>query len=104
VREYLPDLFVPAPFQPHSPTSKQAAREIAPKASTLREDVLRFVQAQGARGATDEEVQAALGMAGSTERPRRVELLEAGQVKASGVRRTSSGRRAVVWIATKEKP
>jgi hypothetical protein len=48
--------------------------------------------------ATDEEIQLGLEMSGSTERPRRVELVAAGRIVDSGrTRPTQSGRQAVVW-------
>jgi len=50
---------------------------------------------------TDEEVQDALGMNPSTERPRRGELVEKHLVRDSGKRRnTKSGYRAIVWETT----
>jgi hypothetical protein len=54
------------------------------------------------RGATDEEIQHELQMNPSTQRPRRIELVEAKLVLDSTMKRpTSSGRQAVVWIARK---
>lgn len=79
-------------------TSKEAALSIEPCAATLRAKVLAFIQESG--GATDEQIQDALEMNPSTERPRRGELVEAGSVVDSGTtRKTRSGRWAVVWIA-----
>jgi hypothetical protein len=50
------------------------------------------------RGATDEELQVALGLDGSTERPRRGELAKGGLVVESGATRlTRSGKHAIVW-------
>jgi hypothetical protein len=84
-----------------SETSVAAAREIAGTAATLRRQVLRFLVAMGTDGATDDEIQRNLGMQGSTERPRRIELVESGHVEDLGERRlTGSGRKAVVWFAT----
>ena len=91
------------PFQKHSPTSIAAASAIKPDAKTLRAKVLAFIESCHAHGATDEEVQTALHMEGSTQRPRRCELVERGDVMDSDrVRKTRSGRSAVVWI-TKPK-
>lgn len=85
-------------FQPHSDTSREAAREIRPTAENLRWAVLTFLESRGSQGATDEEIQEALAMPGSTERPRRVELQQANRCHDSGeVRKTRSGRSAVVW-------
>jgi len=90
----------PAPSVRGSETSEAAAREIEPDTGKLRGAVLGFLRGRGAAGATDEEVQAGLGMGGSTERPRRRELEKAGLVIASGaVRKTGSGRTATVWVA-----
>ena len=87
------------PFQRHSATSMAAAAAIEPKAGTLRAAVLTFVRNRGRLGATDEEIQLALHMNGSTERPRRVELQNAGLViDSTRIRKTRAGRIAVVWI------
>ncbi len=89
------------PFQRHSETSKAAAGEAQSMAQTLRERVYREVAAHGKTGATDDEVQVALSMNPSTQRPRRVELVMQCRVRDSGEKRkTRSGRLAVVWIAT----
>ena len=86
------------PFRRHSDTSRLAAVDIYPRTGTLRRKVLDFICGQGWSGATDEEMQIALGMSGNTERPRRRELEIAGFIKDSGLRRrTLSGELAVVW-------
>lgn len=88
--------------QAHSPTSRAAAEEIGPLTAAMRAKVYSYLFRCGAHGATDEEVQLALDMPGSTERPRRIELCEAQMVRKSGFERfTKSGRRAVVWVTTK---
>jgi hypothetical protein len=87
-----------APYQRHSTTSAAAARQITP-AATLRLTVLRFIEQRGMLGATDEEIQSGLAMNPSTQRPRRVELVNIGIVADSGTtRRTKSGRAATVWV------
>lgn len=87
------------PFQKHSETSQAAAISIAPDANNLRAAVLRYIAGRGDDGATDEEVQDALEMNPSTQRPRRVELVRMGVVEDSGRRRkTKGGRQATVWI------
>jgi len=89
----------PVVSQRHSDTSTAAAEAIKPDTSTLRTLVFNFIRNAG--GATDEEIQIALDMNPSTERPRRVELVNAGRVADSGERRkTKSGRKAVVWVTT----
>lgn len=88
-----------APFVKGSCTSQQASQVIQPSAGVLRVQVAQYIAQTGGAGATDDEVQVALDMNPSTERPRRVELVELGQVKDSGLRRqTRSGRQAVVWV------
>jgi hypothetical protein len=87
---------------PHSggSTSRAAAREIKPEAGPLCAAVLAFLVGRGETGATDSEIQTALGLSGDTERPRRVALQRRGLVVDSGQRRrTSSGRAAIVWRA-----
>lgn len=86
------------PFQKHSETSKDAADKAKPSAATLRGRVREFLRTHGP--ATDEQIQDALGMNPSTQRPRRIELVTAGFVRDSGsVRKTKSGRAATVWEA-----
>jgi len=89
-----------APAQRHSETSVAAANAIEPNAETLRRKVLMFLRDCGWEGATDEEIQTGLDMQGSTQRPRRIELVNAGLVrKANTQRRTTSNRLATVWVA-----
>jgi len=53
----------------------------------------------GDYGWTDEELQIQLTWNPSTERPRRIELMDYGFVYDSGrTRRTHSNRKAVVWV------
>lgn len=97
-------IIMPAKAQEHSEPSKEAARHIEPKRHALRVAVYQaFLAARD--GMTDEEMQDALGMEGSTERPRRVELVESGAVIDSGrTRSTKSGRQATVWVAVSDLP
>ncbi len=91
------------PYVRSSPTSHAAANEIASEAQTLRAKVLAFIAARGPQGATDEEIQLALDMNPSTERPRRRELEQAVPPKirkATFDRPTKSKRKAIVWIVT----
>jgi hypothetical protein len=79
-------------------TSRAAAKAIQPCTQTLRWQVLGCIKRSLEYGCTDEEIQTQLGMAGSTQRPRRTELVSAGLVVDSGrTRRTASGRQAIVW-------
>lgn len=84
------------PFQAHSDTSRHAAHDAKPAAPTQRAAVLRLLSTSN--GLTDEEIQKRLEMNPSTERPRRIELVNAGLVRDSGrCAKTTSGRWATVW-------
>lgn len=104
MKSHQPDLFADynpePPCQAHSPTSREAAVAIEPRSETLRRAVLEFIRSRGETGATDEECQEGLAMNPSTQRPRRIELQQAGLVHDSGrTRLTKSGRKAVVWVS-----
>jgi hypothetical protein len=87
------------PYQSHSSTSHQAAIEAESSASTLRSQVFRFIVATKEYGATDEEIQDYFQMNPSTQRPRRVELVNRKLVMDSGMmRKTKAGRNATVWV------
>ena len=87
------------PAQRGSPTSEAAATLIAPTAGTLRAQVLAHLRERGSAGATDEQMQIALAMNPSTQRPRRIELEKLGLVlRTAQTRKTASGRDAVVFI------
>lgn len=89
------------PYQSHSPTSKEAATEAKRRASALRRKVFEFIRSKGKHGATDDEIQVGLELEGSTQRPRRVELVNDSSVVPSGrYRQTRSGRKATVWVAS----
>lgn len=80
-------------------TQRQAAVAAYPNTGTARRRVLDFIALHG--GATDEEMQDGLNMNPSTQRPRRVELVEGGWVEDSGrTRKTGSGSAACVWALT----
>jgi len=94
------ELFGPAPAQRHSATSLAAAVAIEPVSGKDRLRVLLALKDAGSRGLTDEELQDRLGLPGSTERPRRIELWEKGLVwQSTETRLTRSGRKATVWRA-----
>lgn len=81
-------------------TQLPAAVEAYPHTGTWRRRVLDAI-GRSPTGATDDEVQRWLDLNPSTERPRRVELVEMGWIEDSGERRqTRSGRSAVVWTLT----
>jgi len=92
------------PYQRHSRTSKAAADSVT-GAQTQRQAVLAYLKDNGF--STDEQMQKALGMNPSTQRPRRVELVRLGLVMNTGLTgTTSSGRSAVLWgyVHPLEKP
>ena len=85
-----------------SGTSRRAAIEAIPLTGKARTEVYRAILVAGEWGATDEELQRLLRMNPSTQRPRRVELVEQGRIKDSGSKRwTRSRRQAVVWVVAK---
>ena len=91
------DLFEPRPGivgADHPDTSKLAARTIEPRTGTQRRRVLDWCIMRAEAGATDLELQEALGLDGNTERPRRLELVHAGYLEDSGRRRAGH----IVWI------
>lgn len=92
------------PAQRHSATSLEAAAAIAPRTPSLRERVYMAI-ADSADGLTDEEIQRVTGIGPSTQRPRRVELLDAGMIRDSGRTRLTAGRRkATIWVARLARP
>ena len=89
------------PAQNHSTTSIAAAEKIAPKRLILQAQVLQYLRGFP-DGLTDLEMQEGLDLEGSTQRPRRVELVEQGKVKDSGTtRKTKKGRAATVWVSVR---
>jgi hypothetical protein len=66
---------------PNSETSREAALRIAPKASSLRDDVLRVIIDAGESGATRKEIEGVTGMLTQTVTPRLVELEQAGEIR-----------------------
>lgn len=98
----LADLFdADPPAQMHSDTSRDAAEAIRPEAANLRAKVYAAICNAGRDGLTDEEGIERTGLPPSTYRPRRVELVTGGMVVDSGrTRKTASGRKAGVWVAT----
>ena len=81
------------PYAPGSDTSRAAAIRMAVKPARLRADHQRILNVLLSGPKTDREIQSILEMEGSTERPRRGELVEMGRVYDTGERRD----RAVLW-------
>ena len=97
------DVQADPPAWRHSETSKAAAESIKEVAGRLRRKVYEYLRSKGEVGATDHEVQAALGMLGSTQRTRRNELQKQGRVEDSGTTRLTPSRcRATVWRIVKD--
>lgn len=91
--------FERAPYQRHSDTSKEAARAMTGRCSTMEVEVLNVItecQNAGGDGMTDDELIVAFGT--HSVRPRRIYLALLGKLRDSGTtRKTRSGRKAVVW-------
>lgn len=88
------------PYQPHSETSREAAQAISKHIGPMHERVLSYLR-RHPEGATDNALCEALDLKGSTLRPRRIELVEAGLVVDSGRyhRDDDSKRKSTVWIS-----
>lgn len=84
------------PFVLKSETSRSAARAMGKKPKRVSGDRQRIVNVLLSGGKTDAEIQEILGLRGSTERPRRIELVEMGLVIDTGERRD----RSTVWGLT----
>lgn len=81
-----------------SDTSLEAARSMVEIAPTHRLAVFSFLVSRGDRGATDDEIERALGLRHQSASARRRELVQAGLVEETEERRkTRSGRTATVW-------
>lgn len=88
-----------APYVRGSETSEAAAESTLDTLGRLEAKVWAAIAGAGAYGLTDQEQQQVTGLDPSTQRPRRVRLVELGLVKDSGQKRpTHAGRNAVVWV------
>lgn len=103
------NLFEYAERYPHSPgfkkrdTAKKAAREMKPKAPTLRDACLKVLRQRGT-GMTADEIAAELGKSVLSIRPRVSELAALGSLEDTGLRRDNrSMKQAIVWRAKHEK-
>ncbi len=86
-------------YESHSDTSIAAAASMKQTAPILRAKVEAFIRNCAVTGATDDEVEVAMGLRHQTASARRVELLKREIVYDSGRRRkTRSGRNATVWV------
>ena len=66
--------------------TRRAAAAAIGAAENLREAIFGFIAGQGRKGATDQEVSEALGLAENTMRPRRCQLADAGHSAVRGER------------------
>ena len=88
------------PHERHSDTSIAAALSVLETAPTKRARVYRAIRVAGDAGATDDELEGVTGWRHQTVSARRRELVLLRAVEDSGRRRlTTSGRKAVVWVA-----
>jgi hypothetical protein len=84
---------------PVQETSYAAHRQIRKCAPEMRRRIMEALRASTS-GLTDEQICAAAGLAGNSERARRIELVESLDVVAAPwTRPTASGRQATVWMA-----
>lgn len=91
------------PFVAGSATSEAAADRVS--AATMRVRVLEYIGAQGEDGATDDEVEVALGMLHQTASARRRELELMGEVvKTDRERPTRTGTAAAVYCVAEDAP
>jgi hypothetical protein len=104
----VPDEFDAAHFPPpvagKKYTSQRASQLIFPKVGTLRRRVYDVIAGAGADGATRDEIERLTGLAGSTVRPRVLELIEAGFVRETkDTRETAAGRAAYTLVAVADR-
>lgn len=93
------DLFGGTPPHSDDDTSLEAAEAVRATVMRKRARVKEYIVVRGAMGATDDEVEVALGFPHQSASARRRELVLLGMVKDSGVRRkTRNGRWAKVWV------
>ena len=84
-------------------TSLEAKRKIEPKIGSINAKVYDYIVRCGLRGATDQEIEAALRLDGNTVRPSRGSLVKKHLVTDSGATRPNEkGNNCIVWVATEE--
>lgn len=92
---------MPRSFDTGAWTSEVAERMAAGLKPIVRHEMLKFFDAVGKHGATDQELENALGRPGNTLRPCRVDLVREGYLQDSGQWRfTIANRPAIVWVPT----
>jgi len=82
-------------------TSVAAYEKARPKFGSNRAKVYQVILDNQEHGATDQEMQKALGMPGDTLRPTRLSLLKDGLIYDSGkTRQNDNGNDCIVWLLT----
>lgn len=85
-------------------TSVEALIKVAPKIPTYKQIVLDYLDMRGDLGATDQEMENALGISGNTIRPTRMSLLKSGAIVDSGTTRLNrNGNRCIVYVLNNPK-
>ena len=84
-------------------TSVLAAEKALPRSGTKRRMVYDYISRCGIRGATDDEIEATLGIDGNTVRPTRGGLVEDGYIINTGTtRKNKHGNECIVWRCAEE--
>lgn len=84
-------------------TSLLAAEKALPKSGTKRRRVYDYIANRGLLGATDDEIEGALGIDGNTIRPTRGGLVEDGYIINTGTtRKNKHGNECIVWRCANE--
>jgi transcription initiation factor IIE alpha subunit len=84
-------------------TSLLAAEKALPRSGTKRRRVYDYIVNRGLQGATDDEIQDALGIDGNTVRPTRGGLVEDGHIIDTGTtRKNKHGNECIVWRCAEE--
>lgn len=85
-------------------TSVEALIKVSPKIPSYKKIVLDFIISNGGYGATDQEMEAELGISGNTIRPTRMSLLKSKAIVDSGLTRFNhNGNRCIVWVVNDPK-
>lgn len=88
------------PYEKGRPTSQAAAKAGIKRVNGDRFRVLRHIMLQGSHGATDDEIEVALGLPHTTASARRRGLYLDSEIAFCGeTRKTRRGRAANVWVA-----
>ena len=80
-------------------TSIAAKLKVEPRMGSINQKVYDYIKSRKYYGATDQEVEAALGLDGNTVRPSRGSLVKKGLVSDSGkTRQNQKGNDCIVWV------